>query len=118
MRRWGRGAGGRRTRRGGGFRFRRPLAAEPAWTPYGGAPPQGPTSEQGASGGGARPGAPVAAVAKVDPERCDGCGRCVEVCPTGAMTVGDDGKAHVEASRCRGCGACVQRCPRGAVVLS
>lgn len=43
---------------------------------------------------------------------CEGCGRCVEVCPFEERTVGEDGKARV--GRCYGCGLCVTHCPSGA----
>jgi heterodisulfide reductase subunit A-like polyferredoxin len=51
----------------------------------------------------------------VDPERCRGCGRCVEICPFDAVTLvpGEDGIFHAEVLRhnCVGCGGCVGRCP-------
>ncbi len=50
-------------------------------------------------------------------EHCDGCGACVEVCPTGALYL-VDGKAAVESSLCRGCEACVAACPRKAIVIA
>lgn len=61
----------------------------------------------------ARPGT---VVAKVVSERCTGCGRCVEVCPTGAVTLGRDGKARVRAELCQACGLCVRECPRQAIL--
>lgn len=42
---------------------------------------------------------------------CLGCGRCVEVCPTGAASVGD---RIIAIETCIGCGKCVQVCPGGA----
>lgn len=51
--------------------------------------------------------------------RKTGCTRCLSVCPTGAITVGDGGKAdHVtlDAGICAGCGACAAVCPSGAAV--
>jgi NAD-dependent dihydropyrimidine dehydrogenase PreA subunit len=48
-------------------------------------------------------------------ERCDGCGACVEVCPTGALYL-VDGKVAVELSLCRECEACLTACPREAIV--
>jgi NAD-dependent dihydropyrimidine dehydrogenase PreA subunit len=50
---------------------------------------------------------PVPAV--VDPEACNGCGRCREVCAYGAVRV--DGKARVQPEACIGCGLCVSVCP-------
>ncbi len=54
-------------------------------------------------------------VAVVDPERCVGCGVCEEVCPTGAISVGQI--AGVDRTKCTGCGRCVAECPRGALRL-
>jgi dihydroorotate dehydrogenase subfamily 1 len=54
---------------------------------------------------------PVPAV--VDPEACNGCGRCREVCAYGAVRI--DGKAAVEPEACIGCGLCVSVCPVEAI---
>lgn len=50
----------------------------------------------------------------LDVTRCTGCGACVEVCPTGALTL-VEGKAHLDDALCRGCEACIQACPVGAL---
>ncbi len=46
------------------------------------------------------------------PDRCTHCGRCVERCPVGAITAGDE--LHTDASLCIKCCACVKGCPAGA----
>jgi NAD-dependent dihydropyrimidine dehydrogenase PreA subunit len=48
-------------------------------------------------------------------ERCDGCGACVEVCPTGALYL-VDGKANLDLSPCRECEECIPRCPTQAII--
>ena len=52
---------------------------------------------------------------RVDPERCRGCGRCVEICPFNAIRLvpGLEGTytAKVARHNCVGCGGCVGRCP-------
>ncbi|MBN1664895.1 MAG: FAD-dependent oxidoreductase [Deltaproteobacteria bacterium] len=52
---------------------------------------------------------------RVDPERCRGCGRCVEICPFDAVKLvpNDRGFYTAEVLRynCVGCGGCVGRCP-------
>ena len=51
----------------------------------------------------------------IDPTRCDGCGLCVRVCPTGALAV-KDGKAIVAAPEaCNYTGLCEAICPTRAI---
>lgn len=59
-----------------------------------------------------------AAVAKVDPDNCNGCRRCFEDCPYAAITMqphpnGKAGRqlAVVDADLCASCGICVGSCP-------
>lgn len=62
-------------------------------------------------------------VAKVDPEKCEGNGKCVEVCEyDGAIalqTSVENGKeirrAVITPANCSGCGACVSACPTHAI---
>ncbi len=58
------------------------------------------------------------AVARVDLNNCNGCERCVEDCPFGALQMAprSDGKKYaseavVDASLCLNCGICVGACP-------
>jgi heterodisulfide reductase subunit A len=58
-------------------------------------------------------------IAAVDPQRCRGCGRCVELCEfhapsldTGALGVS---VARIHEAACKGCGTCVAWCPTGAI---
>ncbi|MEW6726940.1 MAG: CoB--CoM heterodisulfide reductase iron-sulfur subunit A family protein [Bacillota bacterium] len=54
-------------------------------------------------------------VVRVDPERCSGCGICVEVCPYKAREIAAGQKvAVVNEATCRGCGTCAAACPGGA----
>lgn len=61
-------------------------------------------------------------VARVDPSKCEGSGRCVEECPVdGAIrTVEGAGRGHAEvnAAICTGCGCCVAVCPSGALDIA
>lgn len=50
----------------------------------------------------------------LDVTRCTGCGACVAVCPTGALTLVAD-RASLDTALCRGCEVCVQACPVGAL---
>ncbi|GET26832.1 4Fe-4S binding protein [Prolixibacter sp. NT017] len=45
-------------------------------------------------------------------EKCDQCGICVSVCPTGAITLYD--LPETDASACILCCACIKECPTGA----
>jgi heterodisulfide reductase subunit A len=63
--------------------------------------------------------------AEIDPDRCDGAGRCLEVCRyEDAITLvprtagaGSGHYAVVTPANCAGCGACVGACPNRAVSL-
>jgi heterodisulfide reductase subunit A len=59
------------------------------------------------------------AVAVVDPDRCRGCGDCVDICDFQApsLTEHDPGvfAAEINPSLCKGCGTCASWCPSGAI---
>lgn len=51
----------------------------------------------------------------IDPEKCTGCGVCVKVCATQAIT-GEKKKAHIiDKDKCTRCGACIQSCKFDAI---
>jgi ferredoxin len=54
--------------------------------------------------------------ARVDTERCNGCGLCVSACPRKAIVV-LDGVARIDLQRCEGRGECIDRCPLGVISL-
>jgi heterodisulfide reductase subunit A len=57
----------------------------------------------------------------VDARRCVGCGKCIQVCPFGAIKETEARgaiKAEVVETVCQGCGLCTATCPQGAVQLS
>ncbi len=64
-------------------------------------------------------------VARVDFQRCDGTGACLEACPVSdaleLVEVTIDGqtlkRAQVTPANCKGCGACVSACPNRAIDL-
>jgi pyruvate formate lyase activating enzyme len=47
-------------------------------------------------------------------EHCSGCGRCVDACPKGCLSLAA-GQVQVERARCDGCGACQRACWPGAL---
>lgn len=48
---------------------------------------------------------------------CRGClaHRCMKVCPRGAISKGDDGRAKIDPDKCIHCGRCAKVCPYGAI---
>jgi heterodisulfide reductase subunit A len=60
--------------------------------------------------------------ARSDEFKCRGCGRCVEACEFGAITLVDSDKggkiAKVDEMRCEGCGACAAACCNKAMTLT
>ncbi len=48
---------------------------------------------------------------------CGGCGKCVRLCPTGAISRNAEGQLETDAARCILCMACVAACPRKARIL-
>ena len=59
-------------------------------------------------------------VATVDPDACTWCGKCVDACPYGAISLLSlNGReiATISETGCKGCGGCVPVCPEGAIDL-
>jgi coenzyme F420-reducing hydrogenase beta subunit len=52
---------------------------------------------------------------KIDTEKCNGCGRCIELCKFNALSI-SGGKAVIDRDLCGNCGWCVRGCPHEAAV--
>ena len=50
----------------------------------------------------------------IKPELCNECKRCIEICPSNAITL-THGNASIDPFLCNGCGACLPECPTGAI---
>lgn len=51
---------------------------------------------------------------KIDKDKCNGCGPCVEACPVEAIKIVDN-LAVVDEDTCIDCGACIDACPNSAI---
>ncbi|MHA2121625.1 MAG: FAD-dependent oxidoreductase [Promethearchaeota archaeon] len=67
-------------------------------------------------------------VAEVNPDKCIGCGECVEVCPYKAIDLIDEtkefedisivvSKSNINSALCKGCGTCAGTCKVGAIMV-
>ena len=52
--------------------------------------------------------------AKVDPEKCVGCGSCAKIAFCRSISL-SEGKAHVDGTLCECCGLCASVCPKNAI---
>ena len=52
---------------------------------------------------------------KLDQERCNGCGLCLEVCPQDVFTLNRKVSVISDHDACMECGACARNCPSQAI---
>jgi NAD-dependent dihydropyrimidine dehydrogenase PreA subunit len=53
----------------------------------------------------------------INAKLCNGCGACVEVCPTAVLAMQSGKAAIVDADACIECRACEASCPTGAITF-
>ncbi len=56
-----------------------------------------------------------AAVIHISEALCTGCGKCAELCPSGALHI-VNGLARIDQDLCQACDACLAACPQGAIL--
>ncbi|MFX0018641.1 MAG: FAD-dependent oxidoreductase [Promethearchaeota archaeon] len=65
-------------------------------------------------------------ISEVNPDKCIGCGKCVETCPYNAIELLDTKmefedlnliikQSYINSALCKGCGTCAASCPVGAI---
>ena len=56
-------------------------------------------------------------IIRIDEDKCDGCGLCVQACHEGAIQLVNSKAKLVSESYCDGLGDCLGECPRGAITI-
>ncbi len=59
----------------------------------------------------------VRKIARIDEEKCDGCGLCVTPCAEGAIELVNGKAKIVKEELCDGAGFCLSICPTGALTI-
>ena len=54
---------------------------------------------------------------RVEPEHCQGCGACVQVCAWGALGL-ESGRVSLDPEKCTGCASCLLACRSGALEVN
>ena len=52
-----------------------------------------------------------------DPDRCNGCAMCTQVCPHAVFAMEDKRAVLLDRGACMECGACARNCEMGAITV-
>ncbi|MBW1715529.1 MAG: 4Fe-4S binding protein [Deltaproteobacteria bacterium] len=55
---------------------------------------------------------------KVSNERCNGCGRCADLCPVDVFEIKQRKSYPTHPANCLGCGTCVAICESEAIIVT
>lgn len=55
-------------------------------------------------------------VLKVDASTCKGCGACIKVCETGAITGNKKEPHQIDQGKCIRCGECLAKCKTNSII--
>ncbi|UCF00138.1 MAG: 4Fe-4S binding protein [Planctomycetota bacterium] len=56
-------------------------------------------------------------IVKIDEEKCNGCGQCVDACAEGAIKLVNGKAKLISETYCDGLGACIGHCPEDAITV-
>lgn len=59
----------------------------------------------------------TAVTLQYDSDKCNGCRRCVEVCPHAVFRMADKRAVLADRGACMECGACAGNCEQGAIAV-
>jgi NAD-dependent dihydropyrimidine dehydrogenase PreA subunit len=54
----------------------------------------------------------------IDEESCDGCGECVDICPSEVFSLENEKSKVTNLDECAGCESCVEVCPNSLITLT